>query len=279
MSEPLRILSLGAGVQSSTLLLMSCAGTLPKLDAAIFADPGWEPEATYIYLDWLEGQSGQAGIPLYRVSAGDIRTDALRSRVRGTVKEGSRAASMPFYTRDGDGPVGAIKRQCTSEYKVAPVERKIREMLGLKPRQPRPKSPAVELWFGISVEEQRRMRVPGVLWKTHRYPLVFDLPKAFRRHDCLLWLQEQGHPLPVRSACLGCPFHSNDEWRAIKADPEAWAEVVAFDEAIRHEGGMRGELFLHRSGRPLAALDFSTREDQGQGAFSFNDECLGYCGN
>ena len=36
----LNVLSLGAGVQSSTLLLMSCRGVLPKLDAAIFADTG-----------------------------------------------------------------------------------------------------------------------------------------------------------------------------------------------------------------------------------------------
>lgn len=34
----LRVLSLGAGVQSSVLLLMSCRGELPKLDAAVFAD-------------------------------------------------------------------------------------------------------------------------------------------------------------------------------------------------------------------------------------------------
>ena len=41
----LRILSLGAGVQSTVLALMACDGTLPGLDAAIFADTGWEPPA------------------------------------------------------------------------------------------------------------------------------------------------------------------------------------------------------------------------------------------
>ena len=44
MSNPtLRILSLGAGVQSSVVLLMSIKGILPRLDAAIFADTQWEP--------------------------------------------------------------------------------------------------------------------------------------------------------------------------------------------------------------------------------------------
>ena len=39
----LHILSLGAGVQSSTMALMSARGDLPKPDAAIFADTGHEP--------------------------------------------------------------------------------------------------------------------------------------------------------------------------------------------------------------------------------------------
>ena len=38
------MLSLGAGVQSSTLLLMAREGEL-ELDAAVFADTRWEPAA------------------------------------------------------------------------------------------------------------------------------------------------------------------------------------------------------------------------------------------
>jgi hypothetical protein len=46
MSEPnLRVLPLGAGVQSTTLTLMACDGALPGLNAAIFTDTGWEPKS------------------------------------------------------------------------------------------------------------------------------------------------------------------------------------------------------------------------------------------
>src|SRR6266540_5820245 len=76
-AEPLRILSLGAGIQSSTLLLMSLAGELPRLDAAVFADTGWEPKAVYQHLDRLEATATAGGIPVYRVSAGSLRADAL----------------------------------------------------------------------------------------------------------------------------------------------------------------------------------------------------------
>ncbi|WP_433894799.1 hypothetical protein [Streptomyces sp. CA-111067] len=60
----LRVLSLGAGVQSTRLLLLAAEGRLPKLDAAIFADTGWEPRAVYEHLDRIEREVAQpADIP------------------------------------------------------------------------------------------------------------------------------------------------------------------------------------------------------------------------
>ena len=50
----MKILSLGAGVQSTTVLLMSIRGELPRIDHAIFADTGWEPKAVYEHLDRLK---------------------------------------------------------------------------------------------------------------------------------------------------------------------------------------------------------------------------------
>lgn len=54
----MRILSLGAGVQSTTLLLMSRHGDIAPLDGAVFADTGWEPQEVYRHLAWLEQESG-----------------------------------------------------------------------------------------------------------------------------------------------------------------------------------------------------------------------------
>ena len=47
----LRILSLGAGVQSSTLLMKIYNGEIAPVDYAIFADTGNEPQEVY---DWFE---------------------------------------------------------------------------------------------------------------------------------------------------------------------------------------------------------------------------------
>jgi hypothetical protein len=273
-----RILSLGAGVQSSTVLLMSCVGDLPKLDAAIFADTQWEPAAVYTHLAWLEQEAANNNIPVYRVSKGNIKADALRSSVRGYVTEdGGRAASLPYYTRTiGQEKEGMLRRQCTNEYKIQPIHKKLRELAGYPPRQVIPTG-AVELWFGISREEMRRARLSQVRWIVHRYPLLFDVPLT--RQMCLRWLHEHGFPEPPRSACIGCPFHSDAEWRRMRdQQPAEFAEACAFDAAVRDHEKMRESVFLHRSCQPLAEVDLSTLEERGQGLLWSSEECTGYCG-
>jgi hypothetical protein len=57
MADRRVILSLGAGVQSTTLALMTARGDLspgfPQPTAAVFADTGWEPASVYRHLRWL----------------------------------------------------------------------------------------------------------------------------------------------------------------------------------------------------------------------------------
>jgi 3'-phosphoadenosine 5'-phosphosulfate sulfotransferase (PAPS reductase)/FAD synthetase len=101
-----RVISLGAGVQSTALLCLSANGLLPKADYAIFADTGWEPAAVYTHLDRIEREVAEpAGIPILRVSAGNIRDDALDPN--------HRFASMPLHILNEDGKAGMTRRQCT----------------------------------------------------------------------------------------------------------------------------------------------------------------------
>ncbi len=66
---------------------------------------------------------------------------------------------IPVYLkgRDGEGD-GIGRRQCTDGYKIRPIRRRMREMLGLRPRQRVPAGTAVELWLGISTDEAIRMK-------------------------------------------------------------------------------------------------------------------------
>ena len=72
----LRILSLGAGVQSSTMALMADAGEFGvKPDAAVFADTGWEPKPVIQHLEYLKSV---ISYPIHIVKKGNIQDDILQ---------------------------------------------------------------------------------------------------------------------------------------------------------------------------------------------------------
>lgn len=118
------------------------------------------------------------------------------------------------------------------------------------------------------------MKESRVKYIINRWPLI---EKGISRNDCLLWMKKHGYPEPPRSSCIGCPFHNDNEWRAIKADPMNWADACEVDRAIRRQPGFKGEQFAHRSMIPLSSVDFSTDEERGQGNL-FVNECEGMCG-
>ncbi|NTB87785.1 hypothetical protein [Agrobacterium tumefaciens] len=294
----LRALSLGAGVQSTTLALMAAHGEIgPMPDCAIFADTGWEPKAVYEHLEWLMSPN-VLPFPVHIVSVGNIRDGLMEAA------DGRRWASIPAFTKivtpaGAEVPVldeneegelvevstrrtatqtvsiGMIRRQCTGDFKIVPIRRKVRELAGLTRRRS-PKVSIVEQWLGISLDEVVRMKPSREAWQVNRWPLI---ERRMTRYDCLRWLDRHDYPRPPKSACLGCPFHSNSAWRAIRdQDPSAWADVVEVDRAIRTGlRGIRGEVYLHRSCVPLENADLSTAADHGQ-LDLWPNECEGMCG-
>lgn len=272
---PIHVLSLGAGVQSSTLALMAAKGLIePMPDAAIFADTGAEPKAVYEWLDRLETM---LPFPVHRV----MQAEGLLENIRGAVI-GGRFAGAPFYTENEDfnrtDKEGQLRRQCTREFKVQPITRKLRELLGAaKGERLAGKGIVVVQYIGISLDEATRMKPSRDKWIEHRWPLI---EKSMSRWDCIRWLEKNGYAVPPKSACTFCPYHSNREWRWLKDnDPDGWQQAVELDRLIR--GGVRGTrhaLYLHDSMVPLDEVDLSTDIERGQGELKFQAECEGMCG-
>lgn len=264
----MNIISLGAGVQSSTMALMAAKGEItPMPDAAIFADTQWEPKKVYEWLDWLEKQ---LPFPVYRVTKGSLREDAIRKQ---RSSEG-HFASVPWHIKMPDGSSAMGARQCTKDYKIVPLNKEKRRLLGYAPRQRIPANSCIT-WIGISTDEAHRMKPSREAWSVNRWPLI---EAGMSRWDCLRWMEKNGYPMPPKSSCIGCPYHSDMEWRAIKADPEAWADALEIDAIIRAPArGMRGEQFMHRSLKPLAEVDLRTAEEAGQISL-WGEECEGMCG-
>jgi hypothetical protein len=271
MKTKLRVLSLGAGVQSSTLALMIEKKEIPMVDVAIFSDTQSESKATYKWLDWLKKQ---LTFPVYKVTAGSLKDNLLKSNkdiyVRGT--------SIPMFTRNKKtGKKGMMRRACTTTYKIEPITKKIRELLGMKFRQKVPKDYKVIQLLGISRDEVQRMRKSSLHYMDFDYPLI---DKSITRKDCLDWMKDKGYPIPPRSACTFCPYHSNEEWRNVKANKDEWNEVVALDKQLRtglyNTERKEVEYFLHKSAVPLSEADISDKKDDQLDLFQ--NECFGMCG-
>jgi hypothetical protein len=271
------VLSLGAGVQSTTIYLMALDGELDvKFDCAVFADTQEEPKDVYRHLDWMQSLGGP---PIHVRTVGRLGDDLISGRN----STGQRFASIPCFTTSREGESqGMVQRQCTKEYKIEVIERYIRrELLGLIPRQRVPAGVTVNQYMGFSMDEpgraaRARLRFKQVRWGEVHFPL-FDLEMT--RRDCVRYLEGRvPHEVP-RSACVFCPFKNNREWQSLRDnDPEGWQRAVEVDKALRIEGnvvnrGLDQKLYVHRSCRPL---DEANLGDDQPGLFDM--ECEGGCG-
>jgi hypothetical protein len=275
----MHVLSLGAGVQSTTMALMAAHGEItPMPDCAIFADTGAEPRAVYEHLDWL--CSGVLPFPVHKVSGGSILEDLRRGF--STVGSQGRFVSAPFFIKRMK-PNGASyelalgRRQCTRHYKVNVLAQEERRLLGLAPGEvSQPGSMTV--WIGISLDEAIRMKPSRHRFAINRHPLI---ELRMTRRDCLTWLETHDYPRPPKSACTFCPFRDDEGWREMKtSDPVSFAQAVAIDAFIRERAHMRqrrrNQLFVHRSLKPLADIDFSVPNANQPDLFG--NECEGMCG-
>ena len=268
-----RVLSLGAGVQSTVMALMAERGYLgmERPDLAIFADTGWEPKAVYEHLEWLKTQ---LSYEVKTVSAGNIREDILS----GQNPEGRQFIDIPVFIVKDDGKKYVGTRQCTKQYKVRPIQRELRKRYNLKPGQLAPKDIQIEMWLGITTDEATRQKPSREQWITNRWPLIeMDLSRA----QLYQWFMENypGRPLP-KSACIGCPYHSDRVWKQMKEhDPESFKDAVYLDWAIRNversKGALTGVAYLHSSRKPLNEVNFNDSLTEND---AMQQECEGLCG-
>ena len=246
----MRVLSLGAGIQSSTLAFMGFDGEI-DIDFAIFSDTGWEPSYVYQFLEYIKSV---VNFPVITVSKGNIRIDSVSDTKK-------RKTSLPFFTSSG----GMTRRQCTREYKIDPIEKYLRGK--------RAKGQVVEMAIGISIDEIQRAKPNKVKWIKNVFPL---LDKRMTRIDCRNYLERKGYKIPRKSACIGCPFHSDETWQEMKENrPDDFSDACDFDEKIRNfSPHLDDECFLHSERKPLRQIQFVNKD---QSLFSWL-ECEGMCG-
>ena len=263
IDAPLKVISLGMGVQSTALYLMSSMGyKVPRADVAIFADPQAEHYKTYNMLKWLlKWKEENNGIEIIVNRDNNIYLDQLKTSADHHI----RVPQIPAHT----DPTGIARRQCTYEYKIVPVIKTTRKLHSLKYKQ---RMKPTEMWLGISTDEIERMKDSDLYNIKYFYPLIYH---SLSRTDCINFFKENNFPVPVKSSCVFCPYHSNSFWAELqKENGDAWKKCVEVDKAIRKKHGMNQDMYLHVSRKPLEEIDF---EDKQLPLFEGFD-CEGHCG-
>lgn len=266
----IHVLSYGGGTQSTAMLIMALEGEINGVipDYIIFSDTSWEPPSIY---EWTEKVNNYIKEKYNReiiyTNGGNIRTDLVNA-----VKTGSRVASLPFFTLDDKGNKGMVMRQCTGDYKIMPVKKKVRELLGYEPRQK--VREVVHMWKGISTDEIQRVKPIADKWIEAEHPLVEVIDVD--RSACIAYVERTGLGTPAKSSCIGCPFHDDQTWLDLKRnDPKSFEDACYIDDLIRNMPKLKSKCYLHKSCTPLRDVDLNENQLT---IDDFINECEGMCG-
>jgi hypothetical protein len=243
------VLAYGAGV-NSTALLLRWVREGHRLDAVLFADPGEENPKTIDFLN-------EKIIPFLKEQG--IRYERLESGLGRLVDHYTNHAAMPSIQR----------RDCTSRFKIAPMERWIQEEF-----HPTKKMPVVTL-LGIDYGEIGRVKDSGRGYVVNCYPLV---GWKMNREACRQEIAAAGLPIPVKSGCRMCIFANESSFiRLARDDPTYFARVQRMEEVHAAARKKRGkEPMLLIAGKPL---DWIRREAKEQHLLQpFEDDTGGDCG-
>lgn len=271
------ILSMGSGMQSTALCLMSCENAMspenpphpkvPIYDAVIFCDLGFEPPWVLSQTLFAKEACDKAGI-FFKILQTPLYSDFMRNYGQ------RRTISIPWWTTEqGTGHKSRMPRNCTLDYKVERISQYIRwELLGYKKGQ-RLKAEDVKAHYmhmGFSWEERKRCKENPNRMFINRYPLV-DM--QWERKDSYAYILETWGLETKASACSFCPYHQNYFFQHLKeTDQEQWRQLLQMDNLLaskRPHPDMRSDLYISRSRKRLADLTPEECNDA---------QCFEYCG-
>lgn len=155
-----------------------------------------------------------------------------------------------------------MRRQCTSEWKIKPINKAISKLYPSKS-----KNKPVAVWLGISTDEITRMKENQLKSLENVYPLI---ELGLNRQDCYQILEKYNWEA-VKSSCYMCPFQVK-RWHE---NPEL-EKAIAYEQNLQLHSKYREIPFLHPLCIPLKeAVALQSNQTD---LFTFDDECDGICG-
>jgi len=270
------VVSYGGGVQSTALLVLAAqrklfydgdVGWSHPYRIFLFCNVGDDSEhpATLAYVhDIAMPYAKEHGIELIELH--NTRFGKPETLYQRLTRPGSRSIGIPVRMA-GSGAPG--NRACTGDFKIKVIAKWLREH-GATPVNP------ATCALGISLDEFQRMRSDsGIAYEKLAYPLI-DL--RIDRAQCIGIIERAGLPVPPKSSCWFCPFHSLRKWQEMRQqEPELFWKACELETLIIER---MGELkpgdaaYFTRKLKPLAQ---ATTELE-QGSLFEDDTCeSGYC--
>lgn len=272
----MKILSCGAGMQSTALALMSCENKtkgdnrhplVPIYDAILFCDLGEEPYWVYDQVYFIQCACEWADIPFYILES-NLHSHYIEKFGK------SRVVSIPFWSVDEEGKKGKMMRNCTLEFKIDIMQKFVRqELLGYKKgARTKPEDlKAHEMHLGFSIEESKRCKENPHKMFVNKFPLC-DM--NLERKDNYAYTKDVWGLETKASACNFCPFHRNYFFKYLKNNcEEQYEKLLEFDEMLEEEQPntkIRSKLYISRSRKRIKDL---TEEDcDDKETFDYNGE-------
>lgn len=193
--DAIKAISLGWGVQSFTLAAMVALGELESVEFAVHSDTTHEASWTYEFAERYTPWLMERGVKVVTVKPSKKKLKAF---------DEYNGVFIPAYTYSEHGK-GQLRRQCTGDWKIAPMRRHFQKVRKGKP---------IEMWLGITTDEIQRVKVSDVKYIQNRWPLI---EMNMSRNDCVAWLNDHGLENPGRSSCTFCPYHNTESWKAVMA--------------------------------------------------------------
>jgi len=240
----MQTVSYGGGVQSTSLLVLAAQREI-DFDTFLFSNVGNDSEnpATISYVRNIAMPFAEHyGIKiheLYKTRFGEPET--LYGRI---TRPGSLAMPVPARLSSG----APARRTCTVDFKLQVTGKWLKDH-GATPEH------KATVAIGISVDEiQRANPNKAQPWETLVYPLL-DL--GLRREDCIEIIADAGLPVPPKSSCWFCPFHSLPAWRDLAINnPSLFASACALEGFMSERSQQRGHgpVWLFRKDKPLREI-------------------------
>lgn len=240
----MKVISYGGGVQSTAMIVLAVQGQIPNVDAALFSNVGDDsehPETNRYVREVMIPWAAERGFPVHELhrTLRDGTTQTLWQRMMDYQGDKLREP-IPVYGWSG----APMSRSCTADHKI--------KVLGkwLKAQVPKTEWP-IEVCIGISVDEiERAGRGKNEPWEERKYPLL-DL--GLRRSDCAAVIRDAGLPVPPKSSCFFCPFHSMQVWGELRRDhPELFEKAALLEDTLnqrRENRGMQPVYLTRKAGR------------------------------